>query len=141
MPKVVVAKYTSGKPYKWPHHTNSLLLDRKDSEGSEIFVTYIQPGEGCHRHSHLDNEQVYYVISGQGQIICKEPTEPAEKKTPLEAGDVVFIPRHTEHEVFCVGMQTLTYVCVDVFPHGKPADEPTWEIHAKALEKDTCQKT
>ncbi len=138
MHKVLIADSTAGVPYKWPHHTNELILDRKDAEAGEIMLTCIEPGEQCHRHAHADNEQIYYIISGRGQLRYSEPDADSDTVAELVPGQVVYIPCHTEHQTSCAGEETLVYLGVDVFPRGKPADEPTWAAHADALRRDTA---
>jgi quercetin dioxygenase-like cupin family protein len=44
-------------------------------------------------HVHEDHEEVLYVVSGQGQLVCDG------RPIPLEAGSFVFIPPHVEHFV------------------------------------------
>jgi hypothetical protein len=51
----------------------------------------------------------------------------------LSPGEVVHVPRNTEHQIFCAGDEDFTYLCVDGFPLGKPADEPTWVDHYQAV--------
>ena len=135
MNNVIIADSTAGARYEWPHHTNELLLDRKDSEGSEIFMTAIRPGESCPFHAHAENEQVYYMISGRGELRCRPAGESWETVAELRPGLVVYLPRRAEHAARCVGDETLVYLCVDVFPEGRPAHEPTWDAHVEAVKK------
>lgn len=130
---MIVKDINQGKDYRWSTHTNSLLIDRKDTEGSEVFLTTIEPKKFAPRHIHDDNEQLYYVIKGEGLVTYRLPSETADKEVKIKAGQVVFIPLQTEHQITCVGEKPLIYLTIDVFPKGKPADEPTWEAHAKKL--------
>lgn len=130
---MIVKDIKKGKDYRWSTHTNFLLIDRKDTEGSEVFLTIIEPKKFTPRHTHNDNEQLYYVIEGEGLLTSRSPCEMTDKKVKIIAGQVVFIPLQTEHQVACIGGKPLVYLTVDVFPKGKPADELTWEAHAKKL--------
>src|SRR3989339_2035599 len=116
-----------GIDYKWPTHTNSLLLDRKHAAGTEVFLTTILPGKFTHSHVHKDNEQLYYVIEGAGSIVFfkKGATEKSRKRVAVRKNEIVFIPINIEHQVFCSGKRPLRYLTVDIFPKGKPKDEPT----------------
>jgi oxalate decarboxylase/phosphoglucose isomerase-like protein (cupin superfamily) len=51
----------------------------------------------------------------------------------LEPGDLVRIPPGTLHRVPCVGDEPLRYLVIDCFPGGRPANEPTWESHVRAV--------
>ena len=137
---MIVKNVFAGKDFCWPTHTNSLLIDRKDTEGTEAFLTTIQPEGATHRHSHEDNEQLYYVISGRGVITCRLEGEDSDKETELKKEDAVFIPVKAEHKVACAGKSPLVYLTVDVFPRGKPEGEPTWESHASKLVVETGEE-
>ena len=47
--------------YRFPTHTNDLIMDRADAAASEAFLVVVQPGEVVPRHVHEDAEQVFYV--------------------------------------------------------------------------------
>lgn len=130
---MIIKDIKQGKDYRWSTHTNSLLIDRKDTEGSEVFLTTIEPKKFAPRHIHNDNEQLYYVIKGEGSITYRLLYETADKEVKIKAGQVIFIPLKTEHQIACLGEKPLIYLTIDVFPKGKPADEPTWDAHARKL--------
>jgi len=134
---MIVKNIFKGKDYKWPTHTNSLLIDRKATKGSEVFLTRIEPKKFTHRHIHRDNEQLYYVIKGKGLITYRLKGEKIERKARIEEKDLVLIPIKTEHQVFCVGNKPLLYLTIDVFPKGKPKGEESWEAHARKLAIET----
>ncbi|MDO9591641.1 MAG: cupin domain-containing protein [Erysipelotrichaceae bacterium] len=134
---MIIKNIFRGRNYCWPTHTNSLLIDRKDTEGTEVFLTTIQPGKATPFHIHKDNEQLYYVISGRGLITSCLEGGKGDKKTKIKREDVVLIPIKTEHQASCIGNSPLVYLTIDVFPRGKPKDAPTWEAHAKELAVQT----
>jgi len=45
--------------YRFPTHTNDLILDRKDSEVAEAFLVRVEPGETVPLHVHSDAEQLF----------------------------------------------------------------------------------
>jgi mannose-6-phosphate isomerase-like protein (cupin superfamily) len=124
--------FTQGKRYTFPTHVNDVLLPREQAECVEAFGVVIEPGKFTHDHVHEDTEQLYYVISGQGRAAFAF-ADGRREEFPLQAGDLVYVPRSTRHQVFCAGEEPLTYLCVDAFPRGKPAGEPTWEDHYRAV--------
>ncbi|MCD6231293.1 cupin domain-containing protein [Candidatus Aerophobetes bacterium] len=130
---MIVKDIKNGKDYRWSTHINSLLIDRKDTEGTEVFLTKVEPKKSVPQHTHNDNEQLYYVIEGEGLINYRSPSESVGKKVKIKAGQIVFIPLKTEHQIICVGEKPLIYLTIDVFPKGKPPGEPTWDAHAKNL--------
>jgi quercetin dioxygenase-like cupin family protein len=118
-----------GQRYTVPTHAADLLIPREKAENIEAYLVIIARGRFTHRHIHPDMEQLYYVTAGRGKVVV---TPPGGEETTfmLQTGDLFYIPRDTWHQVFCTSMDTdLTYLCVDSFPKGKPANEPTWDSH------------
>lgn len=115
--------------YRFPTHVNDLVMDRSQAETSEVFVVVLEPGEAPPLHVHDDTEQVFYVLEGAGLLQIGESAE----RSVVKAGDVVRIPPHTYHRIFCDGAKPLRYLSVDCFVDGKPKDEPTWDSHVKAI--------
>jgi len=115
--------------YRFPTHVNDLVMDRAESETSEVFLVVLEPGESPPLHLHHDTEQVFYVLKGAGVLQIGEALEPH----PVKPGDVVRIPPHTLHRIQCHGARPLRYLCVDCFVGGKPKTEPTWESHVRAM--------
>src|SRR5689334_18506896 len=56
-------------------------------------VVTFPPGSDSIPHAHADHEEILFVVSGTGKLICDgEPV-------PLEPGSYVFIPPGVEHLV------------------------------------------
>jgi mannose-6-phosphate isomerase-like protein (cupin superfamily) len=119
--------------YRFPTHTNDLVMDRSEAEASEAFMVVLEPGEAPPLHRHDDTEQVFYVLRGAGTL--RIGTDPGER-FPVAPGDLVRIPRSTPHRIFCEGSVPLVYLSVDCFAGGRPKDEPTWESHVRVM----CEK-
>ena len=115
--------------YRFPTHVNDLVMDRAEAETSEVFVVVLEPGEAPPLHVHDDTEQVFYVMEGAGLLQIGESAD----RLPVKPGDVVRIPPHTYHRIFCDGAKPLRYLSVDCFVRGKPKNEPTWDSHVKAI--------
>jgi mannose-6-phosphate isomerase-like protein (cupin superfamily) len=115
--------------YRFPTHVNDLVMDRAEAETSEVFIVVLEPGEAPPLHVHHDTEQIFYVMEGNGLLQIGDHPE----RYPVKPGDVVRIPPHTYHRIFCDGDKPLRYLSVDCFVGGKPKDEPTWESHVRAI--------
>lgn len=120
--------------YYFPTHGNSLIMDRSNAEVSESFIVNIAPGRNTHRHVHHDTEQVFYVLSGNGRVDLER--EGKMEKFDIEPRNLVFIPRHSYHQIYSTGADTLHYIAVDCFPLGKNPKEPTWDSHVQVMCKD-----
>ncbi len=121
---------TETSRYRFPTHTNELVMDRAEATASESFISVMQPGEAPPLHKHDDTEQVFFVLSGRGRL---EIGEGAEDQGEIAPGDLVRIPPGTLHRVPCVGAEPLRYLVVDCFPAGRPQHEPTWESHVRVI--------
>ena len=115
--------------YRFPTHTNDLVLDRAEATTSEVFIVVLEPGEAPPRHVHHDTEQIFYILSGAGVLRIGEP----EQEFPVQPGDIVRIPPSLWHSIRCDGAETLRYVSVDCFVSGRPAAEPTWDSHVRTV--------
>ncbi len=128
--KKYVFSTSATRTYRFPTHTNLLVMDRADAVSSESFITVMGPGESPPLHKHDDTEQVFYVLAGRGRL---ETGEDAEDQGEIGPGDLVRIPPGTYHRVPCVGDEPLKYLVVDCFPGGRPSAEPTWESHVRVV--------
>jgi mannose-6-phosphate isomerase-like protein (cupin superfamily) len=115
--------------YRFPTHVNDLVMDRADAETSEVFIVVLEPGEAPPLHVHADTEQIFYIMEGRGLLQIGESVE----RHAVKPGDVVRIPPHTYHRIFCDGDKPLRYLSVDCFVGGKPKAEPTWDSHVRAI--------
>lgn len=126
MQYVFSTRYT--RHYRFPTHTNDLVIDRADAAASEVFVVVLEPGEAPPPHRHPDTEQIFHVLDGQGILTAGEEGE----THTVSPGDVVRIPLDTLHSIRAEG-GPLRYLAVDCFPGGRPVDEPTWDSHVRAM--------
>ena len=122
-----VFKTRDVRRYRFPTHTNDLILDRKDASRSEVFIVVLEPGESPPLHRHDDTEQIFFVLEGEGRLRVGDEV----REFRVEAGDVVRIPPSTLHTVEAVGPQSMRYLAVDCFL-GRP-EEATWDEHVKAI--------
>ena len=80
-------------------------------ETSRLNVTCVRvwPGQTVPAHTHLDEDQIYHVLSGSGFVVL------AGVRTDVAAGSFVMIPIGTEHEITNTGTEPLDYVFFVVF--------------------------
>lgn len=115
--------------YRFPTHTNDLVMDRSEATCSEVFIVVLEPGEAPPRHKHDDTEQIFFILEGTGRLEAGTPPT----SHPVAPGDVVRIPVGQWHRIFCEGQKPLRYLAVDCFPGGRPAAEPTWDSHVRVM--------
>jgi mannose-6-phosphate isomerase-like protein (cupin superfamily) len=80
-------------------------------ETSRLNVTHVRihPGETVPAHTHPDEDQVYFVVTGTGAVVLDGV------RTEVSAGSSVLIPIGTEHEITNTGSEPLDYVFFVVF--------------------------
>jgi mannose-6-phosphate isomerase-like protein (cupin superfamily) len=62
-------------------------------------------GRRSRRHRHLQSEELYYIIEGQG-LLCV-----GDQKTTVVTGDTVCIPPQVEHDIENTGAGPLRFLC------------------------------
>jgi mannose-6-phosphate isomerase-like protein (cupin superfamily) len=116
--------------YRFPTHTNDLIMDRADAATSEAFFVILEPGEAPPLHVHPDAEQVFFVLRGTADMTVGL----SEQETfPLKAGDFVRTPPGVHHAVRCTGSAPFVYLSIDCFTGGRPTAEPTWDSHVRQM--------
>jgi mannose-6-phosphate isomerase-like protein (cupin superfamily) len=85
-------------------------------ETGRLNVTCVRvwPGETVPAHTHLDEDQIYHVVSGSGFVFLDGV------RTDVAAGSFVMIPIGTEHEITNTGSEPLDYVFFVVFVPERP---------------------
>jgi quercetin dioxygenase-like cupin family protein len=114
--------------YRYPTHTNDLIMDRSQGVAAEAFFVVLEPGEAPPVHNHPDAEQVFFILEGEGDLGVGEARPSiircarATVRTPPGA-----------HSVRCVGDSRFVYLSIDCFTAGPPAEEPTWDSHVRTM--------
>jgi len=80
-------------------------------ETSRLNVTHVRvrTEDEVPAHTHTDEDQVYYVVSGEGFVDLDGV------RTNVSAGSSVLIPLGTEHRIRNTGTEPLDYVFFVVF--------------------------
>ena len=116
--------------YRFPTHTNDLIMDRKDAATSEAFFVILEPGEAPPLHVHPDAEQVFFILRGTADMTVGV-TNP--ETFALKAGDFVRTPPGVHHAVRGTGSTPFVYLSIDCFVGGRPSAEPTWDSHVREM--------
>ena len=83
------------------------LKDNKTLNNLVVSSTDLKPGQSTRGHSHAGQEEVYYFISGIGEM------ELDDNRFYVQGGDVVLIPDGAFHRVHNLNKNsTLYFVCV-----------------------------
>lgn len=84
-----------------------VLRDNKTLKNLVLSSTDLRAGKSTRGHSHPGQEEVYYFISGYGEM------ELDDQKFKVEGGDIVLIPDGAFHRVHNTDKYyTLYFLCV-----------------------------
>lgn len=84
-----------------------LLKDNSHLKNLIVSSTKLHPNQSTRGHSHAGQEEVYYFVSGFGEM------ELDEKRFAVSAGDVILIEDGVFHRVHNLsGTEDLYFVCV-----------------------------
>jgi len=84
-----------------------LLKDNKTLKNLVLTSTLLKPDKETRGHSHVGQEEIYYFIDGEGEMIL------GEESFDVVAGDVVLIPDGVFHKVINPSLNRFLYfVCV-----------------------------
>lgn len=94
------------------HEEGVTFLELEEAETLNSNYVRIRPGESSDASYgyHDDEEELYFVTGGVGRITLGDQT------SEVKAGDVVYIPRNTFHQVTCTSEVDFEYYCVANFP-------------------------
>lgn len=101
-----------------PHARTLKHLIAPWNGGSErlwIGMTKIDPRSSSNAHSHPRKEEIFYVVSGRGEIAV------ASERQAIEGGSIIMIPPGTEHQLFNDGDETLKVLSI-VSPAFDPSE-------------------
>ena len=82
------------------------LKDNKFLNNLVVSSTLLNPFKQTTGHNHSGQEEVYFFVSGQGQMLLDED------KFEVKAGDVVLIPDGAFHRVYNTSAEPFYFVCV-----------------------------
>lgn len=101
------------------------FLEVEEAETLNSNYVRIRPGQSSNAAYgyHDDEEELYFVVGGVGRLTL------GEEVSEVKAGDVVYIPRNTFHQVTCISQEDFEYFCVANFPDHPGKLQP---IHRKA---------
>ena len=70
-----------------------------------VGLSEVDPGSESNAHSHEINEEIFYVVSGEGEIRVGEESQ------AVTAGSIVVAPPGQTHQLVNPGSETLKVVC------------------------------
>lgn len=83
------------------------LHDRLGLTGAEISINTLPAGECVpFIHSHKQNEEIYYILSGSGKVVIDS------EEVNLVSGDWLKISPSAERQFFASKDNSISYICI-----------------------------
>jgi quercetin dioxygenase-like cupin family protein len=99
-------------------NTITVLVDRSETELTEIGWNCWRPDLDGPPHKHNDKDQVFYITDGEGTVRLGETLH------PVKVGNLVYVPAGTVHQTITKGEGPLCYMLFNIF------NDPSKEGHA-----------
>lgn len=103
-----IADLNEGNPSPSISVTSRVVLDRNESERSEMVVVSWPKGSKGKLETHPEKEQTFFVLAGSGFIKI------FEEQALVKPGDIVFVPRNAWHGAEAKD-QNLRYLCLNTY--------------------------
>jgi len=106
----LIEKLADLDTYVPPGHdgtVNRRLTTSEFCQNFEMVHGTLEPGGVAHRHSHADEHQVVYVMSGAADVELGEGAA-----VRVDAGSVIRIPPGVEHLVTSMGPESLELIII-----------------------------
>ena len=106
---MLIVKRQSAAVIRTPHGSEIRpLVDRTTStvERCSLAEETLPPGAIVGRHYHLETEEIYYILDGEGRMTVGEETR------EVSAGDAVLVPRGCAHTLENTGREPMTILLV-----------------------------
>ena len=118
---MIIKKSRDIKPF-WsspPHHRKLQVLLSPKLHGTSpdlgIGLVTIPPGESGNVHTHKEEQETWFIISGYGKLVI------GDKSVSLEPDMVIVAPKEVEHQIINDGKEELK--ALFIFTPAGPEEE------------------
>ncbi len=105
----------------------TVLLDRSETELTEIGWNEWRPGLVGPPHWHTDKEQLFYIISGKGFV------EVGRERYSVKPENLIYIPAGAVHRSISTGKKPLSYILFNVFLNQHKEGHATFRDHIEKV--------
>lgn len=105
----------------------TVLLDRSETELTEIGFNEWKPKLDGPPHKHLDKDQVFYIYSGAGIVKL------GNDEHQVEHGKLIYVPAGLVHQTITTGDEPLCYVLYNIFNDSTKEGHSTFADHIEKV--------
>lgn len=108
-------------------NTITVLIDRSETELTEIGWNCWRPDLDGPPHRHNDKDQVFYITSGEGTVRL------GKKLHPVKEGNLVYVPAGTTHQTITREGGSLCYMLFNIFNNPSKEGHATFADHIEKV--------
>ena len=111
-PEPILLSKEQVKPYENPEGRNQICWDLVSRElNPQISIGFnSMRGDSCNGVGIHDTwDQIFIVTKGSGTFVSRE------KRIPIREGQIIFIPKHTPHDVETYATESIEYYYVNAY--------------------------
>jgi quercetin dioxygenase-like cupin family protein len=105
----------------------TVLIDRSETELSEVALNCWWPGLDGPPHKHEQKEQLFYVVAGQGSVKIGDDVFPAKP------GDLFYVPANVIHQTINQGKVSLDYLLFNAFLNSDKEGHASFADHVEHM--------
>ncbi len=107
----------------------TVLIDRTESELTEIALNEWRSGLVGPPHSHTEKDQIFYITSGEGKILL------GDDEHDVRPGSVVYVPAGLVHRSTTTSRERLGYILYNIFLTTGKEGHATFKDHIDQVKK------
>ena len=107
----------------------TVLLDRTETELTEIALNEWRAGLEGPPHAHAEKDQVFYIVSGEGRVIV------GEEDYTVKPGCLVYVPAGLRHQSITTSDEPLGYILYNVFNSADKEGHATFADHIEKVKE------
>jgi mannose-6-phosphate isomerase-like protein (cupin superfamily) len=115
----------------------TVLIDRTESELTEVALNEWRSGLEGPPHSHAEKDQVFYIVSGEGKILL------GDTEHDVKPGSLLYVPAGLIHRSTTTSKEPLGYILYNVFLTTSKEGHATFKDHidkVKQIRKMQAEK-
>jgi len=89
----------------------STIRELHHTELQSLAEATLEPGQATERHYHAESEELYYVLSGEGEMKIDG------ERGAVGPGDAILIPAGAWHQITASGGSRLVFLCCCAPPY------------------------
>ncbi len=115
----------------------TVLIDRTESELTEVALNEWRGGMVGPPHSHAEKDQIFYITSGEGKILL------ADTEHDVKPGSLMYVPAGLVHRSTTTSAEPLGYILYNIFLTTSKEGHATFKDHidqVKMIRKMQAEK-